>query len=89
MEYKRKLKEYLETVQSSKYMQRLSLKEDERFREGYQKGLKKVSCLILRASGEGFEWNGVRTVSYLCRSACQELQLFLLQIFLKRTDERS
>jgi hypothetical protein len=54
--------EYLETVQSSKYMQRLSLKEDERlFREGYQKGfeegqLSNLAELLEKAFEAGMEY---------------------------------
>jgi hypothetical protein len=65
MEYKginESWKEYLETVQSSKYMQRLSLKEDERlFREGYQKGFEKgqlsdLAELLEKAFEAGMEY---------------------------------
>jgi hypothetical protein len=64
MEYKginESWKEYLETVQSSKYMQRLSLKEDERlFRrvsKGFEKGqLSDLAELLEKAFEAGMEY---------------------------------
>jgi hypothetical protein len=63
MEYKginESWKEYLETVQSSKYMQRLSLKEDERlFRrvsKGFEKGQLSNLAELLEKALKGMEY---------------------------------
>ena len=43
MEYKQAWEEYKETIQSSIYMQKLSLKEDEKiFKAGFDKALEKI-----------------------------------------------
>ena len=48
MEYKQAWEEYKETIQSSIYMQKLSLKEDEKiFKAGFDKALEKIH----------FDWN--------------------------------